>query len=113
MDAIVIGIILIILVIALLSVKDKIKSKSGCCGGSNEYQFKKRKIGKVVGKKIISIEGMHCNHCRNRVMEIINSMEGICGEVNLKRNEAVIEYDHDFDIQIMIDLIEKAGYQVK
>lgn len=42
-------------------------------------------------KKIITIEGMHCEHCAKKVTDTLNSIEGVDKvKVNLSKKEAII-----------------------
>lgn len=107
-------IIIIIVVIALVGIRSAIrhfKGQGGCCGGSG-YTPKKKKLKNVLYTKTFTVEGMHCDHCKNRVEEIINDMHGLAGQVDLKKNELTVSYAEDTDDSIIIARIEKAGYTV-
>ena len=57
-------------------------------------------------------EAMHCDHCKNRVEEIVNDMPGIAGTVDLKKGELVVSYAEDVDDAMIKARIERAGYTV-
>ena len=46
-------------------------------------------------KKIIQIEGMHCEHCRENAEKALNGIPGVEAVVNLKKKEAVVTLDGD------------------
>lgn len=109
------GIILSIVVVAVfIGIRSSVKhfaGKGGCCGGG-DYKVKKKKLSKVVYKKTFKIEGMHCEHCKMRVEEIVNDIKGIAGRVNLKKGELTVSYEEDVDDELIKSRIEKAGYNV-
>ncbi len=65
-------------------------------------------------QKTIKIEGMTCNHCVAHVKEALEATEGVKSvNVNLKKKEAVIEFDTDVSDKLINQQIELAGYKVK
>ena len=74
-------------------------------------KYKKYDFSKGDSMKII-IEGMMCNHCASKVKEILSSIEGVKSvEINLKKKLAIVE--GDVDLEMVKELIEKAGYVYK
>ena len=107
-------IILILAVIIVLGVQSSIKhfkGQGGCCGGSSEKRPKK-KLGHVIAKRIFTVEGMTCEHCRNRVEHCINEIDGAAAKVNLGKKEAVISLEKEVSDEVLKEAVEKAGYQV-
>lgn len=107
-------IILILAVIIVLGVKSSIKhfkGQGGCCGGSSEKRPKK-KLGNVIAKRIFTVEGMTCEHCRNRVERCINEIDGAAAKVSLGKKEAVISLEKEVSDEVLKEAVEKAGYQV-
>ena len=63
-------------------------------------------------KKVLSINGMSCNHCVMAVKKALLSIEGIEEvEVNLAEGKATINADEVSD-KVMKEAIEDAGYEV-
>lgn len=63
-------------------------------------------------KKVITIEGMSCNHCVTAVKNALSELEGISKiEVDLEGNKAEVEGDNLID-EILKEAIEEAGYEV-
>jgi Cu+-exporting ATPase len=64
-------------------------------------------------KKIISIEGMTCNHCKANVEAAIKSVEGVEGvDVSLFLKQAVIEVTDEVKVNELEAAIVEAGYKV-
>lgn len=63
-------------------------------------------------KKIVSIEGMSCNHCVMAVKNALNELAGVKSvEVDLKGKKAEIVGD-SLDDEKIKEAIEDAGYKV-
>lgn len=63
-------------------------------------------------KKLITIEGMHCEHCQGRAEKALNAMEGVEAKVNLKNKQATVTLSHDIPDEEFAKVIEDAGYQM-
>lgn len=107
-------ILLILAVIVAIGIRSSIKhfkGEGGCCGGSSEKRPKK-KLDHVIKKRVFIVEGMTCEHCRNRVERSINEIDGAAAKVNLGRKEAVISLEKEVSDEVLRAAIENAGYQV-
>lgn len=63
--------------------------------------------------KVIKIEGMSCGHCENRVKNALSGVEGIkIVRVSASEDLAEIEITEEAQLQMAIDAIEDAGYDV-
>lgn len=111
-DGIIIGVLVIVVFIGIRSSVKHFTGQGGCCGGGN-YKPKKKKLSKVIYKKTFKVEGMHCNHCKVRVEEIVNDIKGVAGKVILKKGELTVSYEEDVDDELIKSRIERAGYSVK
>ncbi len=64
-------------------------------------------------KKVIKIDGMHCEHCVKKVTEVLARLEGVTGvKVNLNKKEAVIKYSKEIDNQEIIKVIDDINFKV-
>ncbi len=64
--------------------------------------------------KTITIEGMHCNHCKMTVEKALNSLEGVADTfVDLDKKQAVIELNKDIEDSKIKTVIEEEGFEVK
>ena len=65
-------------------------------------------------KKIIEIDGMHCNNCTIRVKNSLENIDNIKKvEVNLENGEASIEYENNVNFDLIKDTIDDLGFEVK
>lgn len=111
-NAIIIVVIAIFLIIGIRSSIKHFKGEGGCCGGGASVKRKRKKLKTVIAKKTVVIEGMTCEHCKNRVESRIDEIDGAAAKVNLKKKEAVISLEKEVSDEIIRTAIEKAGYEV-
>lgn len=107
---IIIGIIILIAAIAVIYTVRHFKGEGGCCGGGS-FKPKKKRLKNVKYTKTFHVDGMHCEHCKGRVEEVINDVKGIAGRVKLKKNELTVSYTEDVTDEVIIARIEHAGYE--
>lgn len=110
-DIIIIAVVIVIAAIGIRSTIKHFKGQGGCCGGG-DYKPRKKKLKNILYTKTFTVDGMHCNHCKNRVEEVVNDMAGIAGKVDLKKGELTVSYAEEVDDERIIARIEKAGYTV-
>ena len=106
------GIVIIALGLLVRSTVKHFRGQGGCCGGGSGYKPRKKKLTAIRYQKLFSIEGMHCEHCKNRVEEVVNDIKGVVGKVNLKNGELTVFYAEDVDDEKIKERIERAGYRV-
>lgn len=63
-------------------------------------------------KKIIQLEGLNCGHCVAKATKVLNAIDGVAADVNLKTQQATVKLSKDVVDQVLIDAIEQAGYKV-
>ena len=73
---------------------------------------KKKLEGPVIGKKTLSIEGMHCAHCAGNVTKMLNQIDGVSARVDLSKNQAVVSCDRIVSDEVLKEAVEKIGYHV-
>ncbi len=110
-DIIIIAVVVVIAAIGIRSTIKHFKGQDGCCGGG-DYKPRKKKLKNILYTKTFTVDGMHCDHCKNRVEEVVNDMEGIAGKVDLKKGELTVSYAEPIDDERIVARIEKAGYTV-
>ena len=111
-NAVIIGILIIVGFFALRSALKHFKGEGGCCGAGSVPKQKK-KIRDARFRRVIQIEGMHCENCRNSVEKAINELEGAAARVDLKKNTAQVVMEKEIPDELLIRAVEKAGFQVK
>ena len=107
-------IIVIVVVAAAAGIRSTVrhfKGQGGCCGGGG-YRPGKKKLSKVLYRKTFQVEGMHCEHCKNRVEEAVNDIKGVAGKVNLKKGELTVSYAEDVADELIKEKIQRAGYRI-
>lgn len=109
-------IILILAVVVIFALKDSVKhfkGQGGCCGGGEDIKSEKKKLsGAKVAEKIIHIEGMHCENCKNSVERHINQIDGAVAKVNLHKKIAVVSMDRDVTDEELTKAVERADFTV-
>lgn len=112
-NIIIIAILMIFIVFALRGSYLHFKGESGCCqGGSGQKPVKKKLRGPIIAKKVIVIEGMHCNSCKNRVENQLNQIDGALAKVNLKKKIAVVSMERMIPDMLLTHEIEKMDFKV-
>ena len=107
-------VIAVILIFAIRSSIKHFKGQSSCCGGNGNSKLKKKKLkGPKTAEKIIYIEGMNCEHCKQNVEQRINEINGAVAKVNLNKNMAVVSTDRPISDEILIKAVEKANFKVR
>lgn len=66
-------------------------------------------------KEQITVTGMHCSGCAERVSKVLHDLEGVrSAEVSLDQEQAKVTYDEDHvEFPQMREAIEQAGYQAE
>lgn len=112
-NVIIIAIIVVLVLNGIYSGMKHFNGEGGCCGGGSEPVKKQRKkLKNVIAKKTVIIEGMTCDHCKNRVEKSINDIDGAAAKVNLKKKEAIVSLEKDVSDEQILAAVEKAGYTV-
>ena len=64
-------------------------------------------------KQELSIKGMSCNHCGERVEEAVHSLDGVKKiKVNLKKENGIVKYDEEkIQSEKICQTINALGYQ--
>ena len=68
--------VLVALFFALKGVVKHWRGESSCCGGGDVKVPKKKLTGTIVETKIVDIEGMTCGHCKARVEQALDTIDG-------------------------------------
>lgn len=112
-NVIIVLVLVIIAVLAVISSIKHIKGEGGCCGGGGEIKPEKKILdGKKIAEKIVTIDGMHCDHCKNTVERYINQIDGAAAVVNLRKNIAVVSLSRDVSDDEIKRAVERADFKV-
>lgn len=111
-NIIIIVVILAVIVLALLRTKKHFKG-GGCCGsGSTSVRSHKKLTEPQIGEKVLTVEGMHCENCQNRVEHALNRMDGVVCKVNLRKKTATVSYSKEVSEAVLKKAVADMGYQV-
>lgn len=108
-------IVLILVVIAIFSVKSYAKKlSSGCCGGGEDTEKKIKVRDKNPAHYSwhvkIGVDGMTCAHCKMRVENALNGEDGVWAEVSLKDESATVRMKNEISEDKLRYIISRAGY---
>ena len=63
-------------------------------------------------KKIIEINGMHCEKCKARAEKALNSLEGVSAKVNLAKKIAVVSIKGEVSDETLKNTVTELGFEV-
>lgn len=81
---------------------------------NNRQDVKQEKERTNTMTKVISIEGMMCNHCTGTVQKALEAVEGVKAvTMSLEHKNATVELASDVSDEVLIRAVTDAGYEVK
>ena len=81
---------------------------------NNRQDVKQEKERTNTMTKVISIEGMMCNHCTGTVQKALEAVEGVKAvTMSLEQKNATVELASDVADEVLIRAVADAGYEVK
>ena len=81
---------------------------------NNRQDVKQEKERTNTMTKVISIEGMMCNHCTGTVQKALEAVEGVKAvTMSLEQKNATVELACDVSDEVLIRAVTDAGYEVK
>lgn len=116
-NVIIVVALVLIIIFAVKSSAKHFKGEGGCCGGGGDV-IRKEEIpekvleGEKIGEKIVTISGMHCDHCVASVTKAINRIQGASAKVSLKKKQAVVSYDRQISDDVIRNAVEAEGFKV-
>lgn len=112
------GILCAVLLAALFfAVRGMVRHFGGggaCCGGGGDIEggSKKKLYHDVIGEKVLHIEGMHCDNCKNAVERMLNGIDGAAAEVDLGKNIAVLKMERMISDEELHAVLDKTEYKL-
>lgn len=111
-NAIITGILLVIVGFAVFRARKHFKG-GGCCGsGSRTIRDKKVLTAPKIGEMVLTIEGMHCENCAIRIENALNRLDGVLCKANPKKKIATVLYSAEPSRTQLTGIVEQLGYQV-
>lgn len=81
---------------------------------NNRQDVKQEKERTNTMTKVISIEGMMCNHCTGTVQKALEAVEGVKAvTMSLEQKNATVELASDVADEVLTKAVTDAGYEVK
>ena len=81
---------------------------------NNRQDVKQEKERTNTMTKVISIEGMMCNHCTGTVQKALEAVEGVKAvTMSLEQKNATVELASDVSDDVLAKAVTDAGYEVK
>ena len=68
--------------------------------------------GEKKGELLISISGMHCDHCAYSVTKAINRIDGASADVDWKKKRAVVSYEREVSREAIRNAVAGEGFEV-
>lgn len=112
-NIIIAAILIIIILLALRASAKHFKGEGGCCGGGSDVPAEEKILtGPIIGRKIMHIEGMHCQNCKNSIERQINKLDGASAKVNLRKKTAVVSMEYMIADEELKRAVEILDFQV-
>lgn len=110
-------IIVLLIVLAVFSIKSYAKKLSkGCCGAGGDstkkIKVKDKNIANYPFCTVIGVEGMTCVHCKLRVENALNGWDGVWAEVDLGKKSVLVRMKKELSDDELRGIITSAGYGV-
>lgn len=105
-------VVLFALFFAVKGVLKHFRGESSCCGGGDVKVPKKKLTGTIVATKVVDIEGMTCGHCKARVEQALDTIDGAAAEVNLHRNHAIVKMTREVSDDEIRRALAGSGYTI-
>ena len=111
---IVILVLAAIVVMAILSIRKRIKYGSSCCGTHDATPAKIRVADTNKAHYpytyTLTIDGMHCSNCVRHVENALNCYEGIWATVDLEKNTTLVRAKTPQERKHLSEIIADEGY---
>ncbi|MCR4954895.1 MAG: heavy-metal-associated domain-containing protein [Treponema sp.] len=111
---IIILVLLSIVVVAIFSIRKRIKYGSACCGTRDASPKKIRVRDKNKSHYpytyTLTVDGMHCSNCATRVENALNAKEGIWASVKLETKSVLVRSKNPIERDELFRAISEAGY---
>lgn len=104
------AVLLLICIYSAVSYKKKLTS--GCCGAEADPKVKPKdkNLSHYNYEYKIGIDGMTCSHCKERVENAFNSLDGTAANVKLKEKCAYVYTKQPLDIKKARETVIRSGY---
>ncbi len=109
-------IIAILLGIGVVGVRSYMKKlSSGCCSadsGEKKIKVADKDMSHYPYHADLSVDGMTCGHCKLRVENALNSIDGVWAKANSEKGTADVKMKSYVSDEQLRDAVSRAGYTV-
>ncbi len=110
-------IIVLLIALAVFSIKSYAKKLSkGCCGAGGDsvkkIKVKDKNVANYPFCVKIGIEGMTCSHCKLRIENALNGYTGVWAEADLGKKFVLVRMKNKLSDDELKGIITSAGYIV-
>ncbi|MBQ6451317.1 MAG: heavy-metal-associated domain-containing protein [Solobacterium sp.] len=108
-------IILILVVIAVFAVRSMMqRAESGCCSPGDKQTVKKVKVADTNKanypyEAVLTVDGMTCSGCAQRVDNALNSVEGIWASTDLSAKKTLVRMKKKYEEKTLRDTVNQIG----
>ena len=114
-----VAVILILLAVgfalALRAALAHFRGQGGCCGGGGACVPPTphvKPLGPVVFRRALTLDGLHCMNCVNRVARALNAIPGVAADVTLDPQRALVCADREVPDDVLRKAVEDEGFRV-
>ena len=111
---IIIFVLIAIVVVAIFSIRKRIKYGSACCGtrdaSPKKIRVRDKNKSHYTYTYTLSVDGMHCSNCATRVENALNAKEGIWASVKLETKSVLVRSKNPIERDELSKAISDAGY---
>ena len=103
----------LVLAYAVWAARGHFQSQGGCCGGGGSAPPPPDKeIGRVIARRELVIDGLHCMNCVAHAKKALDAIPGVSADVTLDPPRAFVRMDRDVPDAALCGAIEREGYRV-
>lgn len=117
-DIIIVAVVFALILLALKPTVKYLTGKKSCCGdcamcnGCGKVPEARKLSKKIIGKKVLYIEGMKCDHCAMEVQTALQKLQGVSAKMSVKNGTATVCYTVFRSEDQFCKAVENAGYKV-
>lgn len=111
-DVIILIIVFFLMVLASAGARKHFKGEGSCCSQSSASNTVK-KIDNPSFHMRLTVSGMHCASCEERVRKALDSISGAAvSYISAKRNLVILDANREISSTLVEKVIEKEGYRL-
>ena len=91
-----------------------LRGEGGCCCGAGgpPPTLDGKKIGPVVARRVLALDGLHCANCVSGVKAALEAIPGVAADVTLDPQRALVRMDRAIPDESLREAVEEQGFRV-